>query len=221
MVENFQNKKNWLFDLDNTLYSPTLGIFSQIDLRMKKFISNKIGVTETHAFEIQKKFYKQYGTTLYGLTKHYNINPDEFLNFVHNICLKNLNKCDALRKKIIQLPGRKFIYTNGDSKYAAKILKSLGLNNIFSDIFDIKKANYFPKPMKTSLNKLIKNYDIKPNEIVYFDDLQKNLKTAFLKGITTVLISSANLSEKSYIDFRFKSIINALDMIIKTLNKKY
>ncbi len=218
MVEKkFQNKKNWLFDLDNTLYPPTLNIFPQIDARMKKFISKKIGVTETQAFKIQKNFYKRYGTTLYGLTKHYKVNPDEFLKFVHNISFKKLKKSEILRQKINKLPGKKFIYTNGDCDYANKILKSLGLDNIFSDIFDIRKANYFPKPTKTSLNKLIKSYDIRPDEIVYFDDLHKNLKTAFLKGITTVHISNERVSDKSYIDFRFKSIINALNMIIKNL----
>ena len=34
----FKQKSTWLFDLDNTLYSPKLGIFSQIDQRMKEFM---------------------------------------------------------------------------------------------------------------------------------------------------------------------------------------
>ena len=39
-----------------------------------------------------KKFYKKYGTTLYGLMKHYKFNPDEFLDFVHDIDLSKLKK---------------------------------------------------------------------------------------------------------------------------------
>ena len=46
--------------------------------KMKKFISKKINITEEEAFKVQKKFYKKYGTTLYGLMKNYDINPDTF-----------------------------------------------------------------------------------------------------------------------------------------------
>ena len=31
MISDFKEIDTWLFDLDNTLYSPDLGIFSQID----------------------------------------------------------------------------------------------------------------------------------------------------------------------------------------------
>ena len=71
-----------------------------------------------------------------------------------------------------------------------KILNSLGINEVFSDIFDIKKSYYFPKPMKKSMNKLIKEYNLKPEKTVYFEDLNKNLKYAYSLGITTVHISN-------------------------------
>ena len=104
----FNNKNTWLFDLDNTLYSPQIGIFSQIDLKMKEFISDKLQISEIEAFKIQKKFYKRYGTTLYGLMKNFNFNPEEFLSFVHNIDLRKLKKSILLRNKIKTLPGKKF-----------------------------------------------------------------------------------------------------------------
>ena len=84
------------------------------------------------------------------------------------------------------------------------------------DIFDITKSNYIPKPMKSSLNKLIKQYELNPLETAYFDDLEKNLMSASLKGFTTIHISKISESQ-SYIDFRFKTVINALDMISKVL----
>ena len=55
LFEKLQNKTTWLFDLDNTLYSPKLNIFKQIDLRMKSFISQKLKISEDEAFYIQKK----------------------------------------------------------------------------------------------------------------------------------------------------------------------
>ena len=113
-LEVFKEKKVWLFDLDNTIYSPTTKIFDQIDQRMKLFISKKLSISENDAFILQKKFYHKYGTTLYGLMKNYKLDPDEFLNFVHDIDLSKLKKNSVLFKKINNLPGSKIIYTNGE-----------------------------------------------------------------------------------------------------------
>ena len=44
-LEVFKEKKVWLFDLDNTIYSPTTKIFDQIDQRMKLFISKKLSIS--------------------------------------------------------------------------------------------------------------------------------------------------------------------------------
>ena len=160
--KNFKKKNIWLFDLDNTLYSPKTGIFLQIDARMKKFISNKLKISENEAFMMQKKFYRKYGTTLFGLMKNFNFDPEEFLKFVHDIDFGNLKKSFVLRKKINMLPGKKILYTNGDADYAKKLLDGLGLDKVFYDIFDIRKANYIPKPMKQSFKKLLDLHNLNP-----------------------------------------------------------
>ena len=116
----FKKKNIWLFDLDNTIYSPQTKIFDQIDQRMKLFISKKLSVSKEDAFVLQKKFYKKYGTTLYGLMKHYKFDPDEFLDFVHDVDLSKLKKDSKLFEKIKSLPGKKIIYTNGEKVYAKK-----------------------------------------------------------------------------------------------------
>ena len=43
-----------LIDLDNTVYSESSKIFSQIDSKMKSFISSKLNVSEKEAYSIQK-----------------------------------------------------------------------------------------------------------------------------------------------------------------------
>ena len=58
-MNDLNNIKYWLFDLDNTIYSPTTKIFDQIDQRMKLFISKKLSISENDAFILQKKFYLQ------------------------------------------------------------------------------------------------------------------------------------------------------------------
>ena len=87
-----KNRTTWIFDLDNTLYSSSIGVFNQIDLKMKRFISMKLKISEDDSFKLQKKYYKKYGTTLYGLMRNYNIDPDEFCNYVHNVNFNLLSK---------------------------------------------------------------------------------------------------------------------------------
>ena len=211
--------KYWIFDLDNTLYSSSTGIFNQIDVKMKEFISMKLKISGDDSFRLQKKYYKKYGTTLYGLMRNYNIDPDEFCNYVHNVNFNLLSKSKMLKDRLQSLPGEKIIYTNANYTYAEKVLNKLGIKEVFLDIFDIKKTDYIPKPMKKSLKKLIKEYKLNPEKTVYFEDLKKNLKYSSSIGFTTVHISNESTNElDSYIDFRFKTIINALDMIIKVLN---
>lgn len=180
--------KNWVFDLDNTLYSPEVEIFSQIDKRMTEFIKNKLNTSNEKAFEIQKKYFLEYGTTLAGLMKAEDINPDEFLEYVHDINLEILKPNEELNEIIKELPGKKFIYTNGSKKHAENVLNKLEMQKIFDHIFDIKESNFIPKPNIKSYKKFIKKMNIDPQVSVMFEDIERNLVPAKNIGMQTVLI---------------------------------
>ena len=221
LKRNFEKKNFWIFDLDNTIYDPKSKIFNQIDLRMKQFISSRLNISKEEAFKIQKKFYNEYGTTLSGLMKHYQIQPNEFLKFVHDVDLSKLKKCSNLFKEINRLPGRKIIYTNGDQDYAKKVLNSLGVESLFEYILDITKSKYIPKPSVEPLITYLNKNNINLKTCVYFEDLEKNLENAHKYGITTVHIEDKINKKKTtqpFIDFRFKSILEALHTINKTYN---
>jgi|TARA_B100000287_G_scaffold387164_1_gene395527 putative hydrolase of the HAD superfamily len=222
MLESiFKIKSFWIFDLDNTIYSPKSKVFDQIDKRMKKFISVKLNISQQKAYLIQKKFYKKYGTTLSGLMINYNVKPKEFLDYVHDVDLTKLKKCNKLFLKIKNLPGKKIIYTNGDSNYAKRVLTNLGINSLFDYILDIKKSNYVPKPSIEPLIKYLKKKKIEAKSCVYFEDLEKNLERAHKYGITTVHITNQNFkmnSIKPFVDYRFTSILNALEDISKRIS---
>ena len=185
---NLSDIKNWVFDLDNTLYSPEEDIFSQIDKRMTEFIISKFNVNEEEAFNIQKKYFLEYGTTLSGLMKRENIDPDEFLEFVHDINLEILKPNIELSKIIKNLPGDKFIFTNRSKKHAENVLKQLEMSGIFDDIFDIKESNFIPKPNINAYLSFIDKTKIEPDVSIMFEDIGRNLEAAKKLGMKTVLI---------------------------------
>ena len=191
---SFEKIKLWIFDLDNTLYHPRTKIFEQIDIRMKKFISNKLRISRTEAFKIQKHYYKKYGTTLFGLMKHYKTQPNEFLNFVHDVDLSGLKNVENYLKELINFL-EKIIYTNGDEKYAKKVLEAIGINSLFEFILDIKKSHYLPKPSIEPLINYLNKINVKTEHCVYFEDLEKNLENAHKIGIMTVHITEEDLKK--------------------------
>ncbi len=182
------NIKNWIFDLDNTLYAPEEKIFSQIDERMTKFITDKFKINNEEAFNIQKKYFLEYGTTLSGLMKKNNIDSDEFLEFVHDIDLDILKPDKKLNKIISNLPGKKFIFTNGSKKHAQNVLRKLEMNAIFDDIYDIKDSNFIPKPNMEAYTTFINKMGIDVNKSIMFEDIARNLQPAKELGIISVLI---------------------------------
>lgn len=196
-----------------------------IDNNMKRFISKKLDVSFDEAFRLQKKFYLEFGTTLFGLMKYHNVNPDEFLDFVHDIDLTKIKKSKGLKYKINNLPGTKILFTNGDEKYAKRVLESLGIEDSIDQIYDIKRANYLPKPKLETYLRLIKEFNINPQKTVFFEDIEKNLEPAHKLGITTVHIkenfnSSQINKSKEFVDLSFKCIDSALESIINNIYRR-
>ena len=68
------------------------------------------------------------------------------------------------------------------------MLKKLGLENVFKSIFDIKSAQYIPKPNIETYNLFFKTMDVDPKTAIMFEDMGRNLIPAKELGMTTVLI---------------------------------
>ena len=179
----------WIFDLDNTLYNPSLKIFEAIDKRMQKFISLKLGINLKEAWILQKKYFIKYGATLKGLMKFHQIDPIQFLDYVQNVNLGKISSNLALKSALGKLDGTKIVYTNSTKNYAVKILERLGLKKSFDNIFDIMDANYIPKPNYKSYKMLLKNFDLEPQKSIIFEDLPQNLVPASKLGMRTVWVN--------------------------------
>ena len=210
----------WIFDLDNTLYSADSGIFQQVHKLMGKFIVEHLNVNINEAKNIQRKYYKKHGTTLRGLMDNHGIDPDSFLEEVHKLDYSIVSPNLKLAKNLENLNGKKFIFTNANKKHADIILDKLQITNLFEGIFDIKMANYIPKPEIQTYEKLIETYNINPNKTIMFDDIAKNLVPASKIGFTTVWIDVGHenfsddiASSKKYLDHQTKDLSNWLSNI--------
>ena len=194
MEKNNIDFTHWFFDLDNTLYCANSGIFDQIHKKMGEFISKNLKVSLKEAKFLQKKYFIENGTTLYGLMKNHNINPKEFLSYVHNIDFSIVKPDEELNNLIKKVQGKKIVFTNADISYVKKILTNLDLNNIFEDIFDIERMNFLPKPNLKTYKKLISTYNVKKG--ILFDDIPQNLFPASDLGLKTVQIYNKKLHKE-------------------------
>jgi putative hydrolase of the HAD superfamily len=184
----FAGKEAWVFDLDNTLYPRATNIFRQVDERIRLYVRQLLNVDEAEAETIQKTFYKAHGTTLRGLMLNHNVDPDAFLEFVHNIDHSAVKPDPALGDAIKRLPGKKYIFTNGSRRHAEKIAERLGFADHFEGIFDIVAANLVPKPERETYDRFVKRFGVEPERAAMFEDLTRNLVVPKSVGMTTVLV---------------------------------
>ena len=99
--------RNWIFDLDNTLYPASADLFAQIDVKMTAYVADLLGIDLVEARRIQKAYFHGHGTTLAGLMREHKVDPLHYLDFVHDIEMGVLEENLPLAAAIARLPGRK------------------------------------------------------------------------------------------------------------------
>ena len=219
----FKEKINtWIFDLDNTLYSADSGIFQQVHRLMGEFISNNLNLEISEAKKLQSKYYKQHGTTLRGMMDNHGVDPDYFLDEVHRLDYSIVGPNQLLNDELEKLEGRKIIYTNANEKHVLDVLKRINLSDYFDEIFDIKLANYIPKPEIKPYEQIIELFKIDASRSAMFDDIAKNLVPAKKVGFTPVWIDAGyeNFSDdieasKDYLDYETRN----LSLFLKDVNE--
>lgn len=184
----FGHVETWVFDLDNTLYPHHLNLWQQVDERIRDYIARYLKVTAEEAFRLQKDYYKRYGTSMRGLMTEHGMEPDDFLDFVHQIDHSPLIPNAALGAAIEVLPGRKLILTNGTRRHADAVLARLELDRHFDDVFDIVAAELEPKPSPQTYDRFLKAHNVDAARAAMFEDLARNLVVPHALGMTTVLV---------------------------------
>jgi putative hydrolase of the HAD superfamily len=184
--------ESWVFDLDNTLYPASSSLFPQIDLRMRHFITERLSLAPDEAFRLQKHYYRTFGTTLRGLMLVHGIEPEDFLDYVHDIDHSVLDAAPRLDAVLGRLEGRKLIFTNGSERHAEQVLARLGIARHFEGIFDIKAAGFIPKPQPECYQAMVSRHEIDPRRALMVEDLHRNLRPAAAIGMATLWVREAH-----------------------------
>ncbi|MEP4249301.1 pyrimidine 5'-nucleotidase [Tateyamaria sp.] len=190
MVQSdFEHVRYWVFDLDNTLYHPSARLFDQIETRMSRYVMDAVGVDQAEADRLRHHYFHTYGTTLAGLMRVHNIDPDPYLVDVHDISFDALTPDPELAARIRSLPGRRIVYTNGSAPYAEQVLAARGLSGVFEAIYGVEHANYLPKPEKSAFDQVFARDGLDPSTGAMFEDDPRNLAVPHAMGMKTVHVA--------------------------------
>lgn len=177
------------FDLDDTLYPSSTGLWKAIKERMNLYMRDRMGIPENEVPALREQYFKMYGTTLRGLQARHNVDVEDFLAFVHDLPLKDYLTPDPIQREIIaSLPSRKLIFTNADIHHARRVLTALQLDDLFDTIVDVNAVAPYCKPMPESFaiaQDLADEPD--PRKCVMIDDLPRTTRAALNVGMASIL----------------------------------
>ena len=75
------------FDLDATLYPESIGLWQLIRERIDLFMQERLGLPLAQIPVMRHDYFTRYGTTLKGLQANYDVDPRDYLTFVHDLPL--------------------------------------------------------------------------------------------------------------------------------------
>jgi pyrimidine 5'-nucleotidase len=180
------------FDLDDTLYPASTGLWRAIKERMNMFMCDRLAIPEAEVPTLREHYYKTYGTTLRGLQQHYEVDTADYLAYVHDLPLMDFLTPDpVLREVLTSLPTRKLIFTNSDIPHARRVLKTLELDDLFDTIVDVNAVAPYCKPMPESFAIAMDLADEPdPRKCVMIDDLPRTTRAALNAGMASLLYGS-------------------------------
>ena len=176
---DFSHVTTWVFDLDNTLYHPSMGLFAQMNPKMSAYIMQVAGVNATEADELRNRYWREYGTTMAGLIEVHGMEPDAFLKDVHDINLSHLQIDPPLAKAIAALP----------------VLAARSIDAVFDAVYGVENAGYQPKPRAAAFEAIFAQAQVDPTQSAMFEDEERNLAVPHDLGMRTVHVADTAIPQ--------------------------
>ena len=179
----------FLFDLDNTLYDRDCGLFAAVDARINCYLESFVGLAPEAVDRLRRAYWQAHGTTLNGLMIHHGVEPQHYLDYVHDIELSRyLDPDPGLRALLLRLPGTKYIFSNASREHCRRVLERLEVADLFAASFTIEHFSFRPKPRPEIYRELLEEIGGRPAAGVMVDDLAVNLEPAADLGLNTFLL---------------------------------
>ncbi|MEW5827491.1 MAG: pyrimidine 5'-nucleotidase [Chloroflexota bacterium] len=188
------------FDLDDTLYPASSGLWMEIKERMNVYMRERMGFPPEQIPYLREKYFREYGTTLRGLMAYHQVDEADFLAFVHDLPLdRYLSPDPGLRAMIESLPTRNLVFTNADSGHAGRVIAALGLDGVFASIVDVVAVAPYCKPNPEAFGiamRLAGESD--PSRCLMIDDQLRTVKAARDLGMLSLLIADRPSDEADF-----------------------
>jgi len=195
-----------LFDLDDTLYPSSTGLWEAIGERINLYMIKRLGLDLSEARALRDHYLSSFGTTLNGLRHEFNIDAEDYLAFVHDLPLDQYLQPDpALNGMLARLPLAKIIFTNSDQPHVGRVLARLGVARHFQQIIDIRALDFVNKPDPRAYARVLEMIRARPQECLFVEDSRRNLLPARELGMLTVWVSEHGLPDG--VDYQIPNVI--------------
>jgi putative hydrolase of the HAD superfamily len=157
-----------------------------------EYIQTHLGMTETQADALRRRYWLRYGATLLGLVRHHGVKAAHFLHHTHLLpgLEARLRTHRADLHALARLPGRRVLLTNAPLAYALRVLRATGIDALFDDVIAIEHMQMFgelrPKPDARMLRWVARRLGVTPASCVLVEDTLVHQKAARRVGMGTV-----------------------------------
>ncbi len=179
-----------LFDLDDTLYSYSSGLFKEVGARIEAWVCQKLALTPEEAKALRREYFEAYGTTMMGLRHHHpELDIDDYLDYVHEVDVSAyLTPRSDLDTMLTAILATKGIFTNGIASWADRILQKMAIRRHFGPIIDVRATDYRGKPWPEAYRRALDLLGCEGASCALVDDQPRNLEQAAAFGMRTVLV---------------------------------
>ena len=224
----FCDKKAVIWDLDNTLYRITPEFADKLDEVMAEALVKDLGVKMSvdECKALVKESYKIYRDGGEYFYQNHQISPESLSTAYHlRKPVHMIEPYAGLPELLKQLPFEQYIFTTSTRECSERILKHIGLYDIFKDRFySVEDFGVYKKNESADVyRRFCEKIGFAPADCIFVDDSYSNLEFAKETGMTTIRIFYQNNSakDKPYIDAAYKGIKECVETLLTCKDKKH
>jgi putative hydrolase of the HAD superfamily len=191
------------FDLDDTLYPASSGLWPTLKERMNRYMIERMAIPAEEVPVLRERYFRTYGTTLRGLQANHAIDVEDYLAYVHDVRLTDYIHPDPVQQAVLaSLPTRNIIFTNADLKHARRVLQVLQIEPYFQVIVDVNAMAPHCKPSPQAFALALKMAgENDASRCAMIDDLPHTTRAARSFGLYSLLYGAALADDAAHAAF--------------------